>query len=65
MDLPLMDMPASGAQHLQRVITWMLLQARKSTNSFLVEVEAAWGIAFKPGYNPDLTFMAHRWEPLR
>lgn len=32
----------------------------------LVEaVEAAWKLKFPPGYNPNISFMAHLWEPLR
>lgn len=32
---------------------------------FVDEVEGAWGLRFPPGFNPDLRFMAHVWEPLR
>jgi hypothetical protein len=32
---------------------------------FVDDVEAAWGLRFQPGFNPDLPFMAHLWEPLR
>ncbi|KAF5831108.1 Alpha/Beta hydrolase protein [Dunaliella salina] len=29
------------------------------------ELERAWGIHFAEGYNKDLSFMAHLWQPLR
>jgi hypothetical protein len=32
---------------------------------FVDQVEDAWGMQFEPGYDPDLRFMAHVWEPLR
>lgn len=32
---------------------------------FVDRVEAAWGVRFEPGFNPDLHFMCHVWEPLR
>ena len=28
-------------------------------------VEKAWGIAFAPGYTPDLPWMAHLWHPVK
>ncbi len=28
------------------------------------QLEATWGIRFEPGYNPNVEFMGHLWEPL-
>ena len=41
------------------------MQTQKSSQRFVAEVEKRWGVAFQPGRNPDLKFMAHLWEPLR
>ncbi|KAL4459101.1 hypothetical protein ABPG75_013966 [Micractinium tetrahymenae] len=38
---------------------------RAQIRQFVDEVEAAWGVSFQPGFDPDLPFMAHVWEPLR
>ena len=38
---------------------------QKAIVRFVDDVEAAWGLRFQPGFNPDLPFMAHLWEPLR
>ena len=32
---------------------------------FVEEVQRVWEVKFQRGRNPDLTFMAHLWEPLR
>jgi hypothetical protein len=28
------------------------------------ELQAAWGVSFEPGYNADVSFFGHLWEPL-
>lgn len=38
---------------------------RAQIERFVDDVEAAWGVSFPPGFDPDLPFMAHVWEPLR
>ncbi|WIA42213.1 hypothetical protein OEZ86_009473 [Tetradesmus obliquus] len=30
----------------------------------IVELQAAWGVSFEPGYNPGVSFLGHLWEPL-
>ena len=42
-----------------------VLQTQASSERFVDEVEKRWGVKFPEGRNPDLTFMAHLWEPLR
>lgn len=44
---------------------FVLLQTQASSERFVNEVERRWGVKFPEGRNPDLTFMAHLWEPLR
>ena len=41
------------------------MQTQASSERFVDEVERRWGVKFPEGRNPDLTFMAHLWEPLR
>ena len=41
------------------------MQTQASSERFVDEVEKRWGVKFPEGRNPDLTFMAHLWEPLR
>lgn len=41
------------------------LQLRRSVKQFVRDVEAAYGHEVEDGYNPDIAFMAHMWEPLR
>ena len=38
---------------------------RAAVIAFVDQVEGAWGVRFTPGYDPELRFMAHVWEPLR
>ena len=38
---------------------------RAAVVQFVDEVEGSWGVRFAPGYDPELRFMAHLWEPLR
>ncbi|PRW60464.1 expressed protein isoform A [Chlorella sorokiniana] len=38
---------------------------RAAVMAFVDQVEGAWGVRFTPGYDPELRFMAHLWEPLR
>ena len=38
---------------------------QRRVRSFVDDVEAAWGVRFRPGFDPALPFMAHVWEPLR
>ena len=38
---------------------------RAAVVAFVDQVEGAWGVRFTPGYDPELRFMAHLWEPLR
>jgi len=33
--------------------------------AFVDDVQATWGVAYPPGRNEGLSFMAHLWEPLR
>jgi hypothetical protein len=28
------------------------------------QLQAAWGMSFEPGYNADVSFYSHLWEPL-
>ena len=41
------------------------LQVQATVTEFAREVEAAYNISLADGYNPDIRFMAHMWEPLR
>ena len=51
-------------QHTEAV--WLVcVQTQASSERFVDEVEKRWGVKFPKGRNPDLTFMAHLWEPLR
>lgn len=38
---------------------------QQQIREFMTRVEAAWGIQFPEGRNPNATFMRHLWEPLR
>jgi hypothetical protein len=29
------------------------------------QLEGAWGLCFRPGYNPGIKFMSHLWQPIR
>ena len=42
-----------------------MLQVQATVTEFAREVEAAYNISLTDGYNPDIRFMAHMWEPLR
>ena len=37
----------------------------KEVVDFVQIVEKTWKVHFQDGYNPDIKFMAHLWEPLR
>ena len=43
----------------------LLVQTQAASERFVDEVERRWGVRFPEGRNPDLSFMAHLWEPLR
>ena len=42
-----------------------VLQIQASVSEFAREVEAEYKVTLRDGYNPDIRFMAHMWEPLR
>lgn len=41
------------------------LQMRQAVCQFVRQVEEAFGGRLKDGWNPNISFMAHMWEPLR
>jgi hypothetical protein len=40
-------------------------QGLGSPDDLVKQLESAWGLCFKPGYNPDIKFMSHLWQPIR
>ena len=41
------------------------LQMQRDVDEFVRLIEREWHHPLEDGYNPDVTFMAHLWEPLR
>ena len=41
------------------------LQMQRDVDEFVRLIEREWNHPLEDGYNPDVTFMAHLWEPLR
>ena len=41
------------------------MQETDQVAHFTTQCEEAWNVRFQQGKNPDITFMAHLWEPLR
>lgn len=42
-----------------------LLQLQQTVTEFVREVEATYGRTLEDGFNTEISFMAHMWEPLR
>lgn len=57
--------PASNLFALRYMSTAEYAEVHGDPLALVEEVETAWGLQLQPGYNPDLSYMSHLWQPLR